>query len=415
MNTQTQTSRIRKIDVGIPPSSTTASDSGWEIIQVHYHNFENLTATRGEAVVSSEFTCFGHTWIASVFPGGMTSCSRDGMVSILLHNLSNKSIKVQYGFSINSESHVSFVSKTIPKEGRVFAAHGTTDVANQIFAACGIFNFCERTKIIENLVDGTLVIEVRMRLVGNLANPSPFIPENPHAKTILKLFNDEESADIVFEVGSDESGRNTRKRAKTTTTFHAHRLILQQCSSTVLNELCKSGGEEAGSRVSITDVKPEVFKHLLYYVYGGKIADEEMEENAKEIIDAADKYGIVGLKLEAEAAFVTSETITFDNAIDTLLYADATNCALLKEAVMDFIYENRKEAVSKLSFDDVPGSVVKDLLTAVNRNVDDGSTSTDANDFSMMRVSTLRKMLDEKGLDVDGSREAMIARLEQSA
>ena len=307
MNTQTQTSRIRKIDVGIPPSSTTASDSGWEIIQVHYHNFENLTATRGEAVVSSEFTCFGHTWIASVFPGGMTSCSRDGMVSILLHNLSNKSIKVQYGFSINSESHVSFVSKTIPKEGRVFAAHGTTDVANQIFAACGIFNFCERTKIIENLVDGTLVIEVRMRLVGNLANPSPFIPENPHAKTILKLFNDEESADIVFEVGSDESGRNTRKRAKTTTTFHAHRLILQQCSSTVLNELCKSGGEEAGSRVSITDVKPEVFKHLLYYVYGGKIADEDMEENAKEIIDAADKYGIVGLKLEAEAYYFVEQ------------------------------------------------------------------------------------------------------------
>ena len=140
-----------------------------------------------------------------------------------------------------------------------------------------------------------------------------------------------------------------------------------------------------------------------------------MEENAKEIIDAADKYGIVGLKLEAEVTFVTSETIRFDNAIDTLLYADATNCALLKEAVMDFIYENRKEAVSKLLFDDVPGSVVKDLLAAVNRNVDEASTSADANDFSMMRVSTLRKMLDEKGLDVDGSREAMIARLEQSA
>ena len=92
-----KTSRIHKIDVGTPPSSTT-SDSGWEIIQVHYHDFKNLTTTRGEAVVSSEFTCFGHTWIASVFPGGMTSCSRDAMVSILLHNLSNKSIKVQMDY-----------------------------------------------------------------------------------------------------------------------------------------------------------------------------------------------------------------------------------------------------------------------------------------------------------------------------
>jgi len=80
---------------------------------------------------------------------------------------------------------------------------------------------------------------------------------------------------------------------------------------------------------------------------------------------------------------------------------------------MDFIAENRKEAVTKLSFEQFPGHLVKDLLTAMNRNVDKGSTSADANDFSMMRVSTLRKILDQKGLDVDGSREAMVSRLEQ--
>ena len=55
--------------------------------------------------------------------------------------------------------------------------------------------------------------------------------------------------------------------------------------------------------------------------------------------------------------------------------------------------------------------MIPDLLTAMNRDDNQGSP----NKFSMMRVSTLRKMLDEKGLDVDGSREAMIARLEQSA
>ena len=32
-----------------------------------------------------------------------------------------------------------------------------------------------------------------------------------------------------------------------------------------------------------------------------------------------------------------------------------------------------------------------------------------------MRVGTLRKMLDEKGLHVDGSREAMIALLKENA
>ena len=227
------------------------------------------------------------------------------------------------------------------------------------------------------------------------------IPENPLVKTILNLFNDEESADVVFEVGGEEGDT-------TTTTFNAHRNILRTCgSSTLLGELFKLGGSIA--IVQIIDIKPEVFKLLLYYVYGGKIANEVLKSNAKDIIDAADKYGIVTLKLEAEAAFVTSTFFTFDNAIDNLLYADAMNCALIKEAVMDFIAENRMEATTKLSFNNVPGHLIPDLLTAMNRDDNQGSP----NKFSMMRVSTLRKMLDEKGLEVDGSREAMISRLEQ--
>ena len=58
------------------------------------------------------------------------------------------------------------------------------------------------------------------------------------------------------------------------------------------------------------------------------------------------------LKLEAEAAYVKSTDITMDNAMDNLLYADAKNCALLKEAVMNFLAENSAEAYEKISFDD---------------------------------------------------------------
>ena len=39
----------------------------------------------------------------------------------------------------------------------------------------------------------------------------------------------------------------------------------------------------------------------------------------------------------------------------------------------------------------------------------------DSKDYNKMRVGTLRKMLDEKGLDVDGSREAMIALLKEQS
>ena len=47
------------------------------------------------------------------------------------------------------------------------------------------------------LVDGTLIVEVRMRTIGEKTT-SPFIPENPISKNILSKFMDEESADVVF-------------------------------------------------------------------------------------------------------------------------------------------------------------------------------------------------------------------------
>ena len=51
----------------------------------------------------------------------------------------------------------------------------------------------------------------------------------------------------------------------------------------------------------------------------------------------------------------------------------------------------------------------------MSRGKETGSNSAVANDFSTMRVNTMRKMLHDKGLDIDGSREMMIARLEKNA
>ena len=126
----------------------------------------------------------------------------------------------------------------------------------------------------------------------------------------------------------------------------------------------KDDEEELIAALQITGVKPEIFHFVLYYTYGGKISEDDMKANARDIIDAANRYGVVNLKLEAEASYVNSTTITVSNLMNQLHYAVSKNCALLQEAVMDYILENGSEVLKGITFDEIPGgsSLFVDLI-----------------------------------------------------
>jgi hypothetical protein len=116
-----------------------------------------------------------------------------------------------------------------------------------------------------------------------------------------------------------------------------------------------SNGDGKVTLVPITDVMPEIFKHMLYYIYGGEVPKDELEGNTRDIIDACDKYGVVHLKLEAEACYVKTTQLSIDDLMDNLLYADSKNLALLKEAVMDYIVANKNSIIGNVSFDNSSG------------------------------------------------------------
>ena len=63
----------------------------------------------------------------------------------------------------------------------------------------------------------------------------------------------------------------------------------------------------------------------------------------------ADRFGVVNLKLEAEAAYIKNTKLTVENVMDELLLADAKNLALLKEYAIDFIAKNAPKFRSKTS------------------------------------------------------------------
>jgi len=392
--------------VGTPPPGY---NEEWVTHTVHYHGFASLSTVQDDPVVSPEFMLLGNQWRLGMYPGGDVVAA-EGMTSIYLYNESDKAIDIDYGFSVidGRGKRVAYERTATPYH---FASLGDGDGDDY----CWGFINLECTKLLSSLVDGTLVIEVRMRLsVPTKSVPPPFIPENPVAKMIQGLFLDEKSSDIVFKVAEEKEKNSATKVAKTTpVSFPAHRLIIENCSS-ILAELCESHGDGT-TLVQINDVKPNIFRLLLSHIYGWKVSKNDMVLHARDIIDAADKYGVVNLKLEAEASFVVGATFTIENVMELLLYAESKNCALLKEAAMDYIVENKGEVIEKLSFANAPGALITDVLAAVSRgerNV--GGNNGDGGDsqYNAIRISELRKMAHEKGLNVDGSREMLIAALE---
>ena len=231
---------------------------------------------------AAEFTSLGHQWRLNLFPGGSHTAVA-GMVSFYLRNLSDQSINVNRDFIIKHCQERRLVHNFV-SSGKV-----------------GMHNFALHSKIFESLQDGALIIEVTLQVVDPTIPKPPFIPNNPFSfESIQDMYMDEESSDILIEVGEMP--------------FYAHRFILKKCS-TILAQLCKS----ASGKIELSDVSPEISCHLLKYMYGGEVVDVMFHSHAKEIIDAADKYGVVNLKLEAEVRFVEATTFTMDNVMDHLL------------------------------------------------------------------------------------------------
>jgi hypothetical protein len=347
----------------------------------------------------------GNPWCLELFPGGSLNAD-EGMVSLYHHNNSDKAIEIDYAISVNDGIGMQVAYKR--SDGPYnFEPEGGDDTSR------GFADFAKRSDVISSLINGTLIIEVYMRLSVPIKSvPPSFIPENPAAKMVQGLFLDEKYSDIVFEVGEDMGKNNAMKVARTTPiSFRAHRLIVENCSS-IIADLCESH-DDSTTPIQINDVTPDIFRHLLSYIYGGKVSDDDMKSHAKGIIDAADKYGVVNLKLEAEACFVKGTTFTIENVMEHLLYAESKNLALLKEVSMDFIVDNKSEVIKKLSFNDLPGALMRDLLVATargERNVGGAVVNVDSQ-YDSLRISELRMRAHEKGLNVDGSREMLIAAL----
>jgi hypothetical protein len=223
--------------VGTPP---TGYKEEWAKHTVHWHGFGSLPSERNalRIVYSPEFMLLGNQWRLTLFPGGSANAA-EGMVTLYLSNMSNKAIEIDYGVGVigGDGKQVSCTHS--------FGPYRFDPVGTGLNSVQGFTNFAERSTLLSSLVNGTLIIEIRMKLATpTKVVPPPFIPANPFAKSIQGMIIDENFGDISFTVGGQQKKNNAEKVAKITPIiFHAHRDIVANASS-IFADLCESHNDK---------------------------------------------------------------------------------------------------------------------------------------------------------------------------
>lgn len=378
------------IEVGVPPPDLRLHKS----FVFRFHNAAAI-CYKGDMVETKPFSCFNHTWAVRLYPDATVDGNRAngdyGKVTLSLRNLTDARIRIMFYFIMRDNSGKILHFSNDGNETFQFERHGNdSEWSQDNLSPPWVQTINWDTK-------GTFVVELHMDVDCEYDSPKfcNVVPQNPSSQQIASYVAGGTDAEVLFGVAGDN------------TTHKAHRTVLKACAPD-LARLCD--GYDSSTPVPIAGIKPEVFTIVLRYIYGQAL-DVDWEEHSRDVIDAANKYGVSSLKLEAEVWHVRYFEFTVDNVVDELLYADAKTCPLLKEAAIAFITDNAREVLASNTFESVlqAGEISREVIMAmVNRQEQYGHR------WDRISVNDLRLELLERGMDLDGSREMMLNRLKEA-
>eukprot|EP00984_Skeletonema_dohrnii_P015578 scaffold6767_cov117-Skeletonema_dohrnii-CCMP3373.AAC.3 len=384
-----------------------------------------------------------------MYPNGERAVD-SGIVQLCLYNKGEEHLVAAVSFVVRGSTGRVYYEK--PMAPGLLRARGKSGRGG---------NIIERRKILDRAHEilvgeqQSLVVEVVIQVCEDVElyewvsnGGHYFTPQNPCPKNLMKLLllqedhNDDTSlADVHFQINDE-------------VVIHAHKLILKM-NAPELYLLCEDA--DTNQSIPITGISEEVFRIVLYYAYGGtfpkrepiKASSPEKEPILKlglEIIEAADRYGMIELKILVETYLVAYRVMRKHNVADMLLFADAKNCALLKEYAFAYAISRSRDIInSELSAKlKESNSLLQELFVAaaeiperrasmggggggggggvggggVGGGSHCGSLNGSAEDDLVFHrrslcVNELRIELSENDLEVDGSKEMLESRLEQ--
>jgi hypothetical protein len=143
------------------------------------------------------------------------------------------------------------------------------------------------------------------------------------------LFTSKMNADVVFRVQN--------------TDIAAHKTILTARSPVFAAMFQHQTKDNESGEVDVPDVTPAAFNKLLQFIY---TADCQLEDSAEELLMAADKYDIQGLKQFCEFE-LSAWALNVDTAIYLLILSDLHNAQILRRSVVHFIKKNIAQMMKK--------------------------------------------------------------------
>jgi len=390
---------VGKADIACKGSGSEWSDL--KRIVFSFHDFKSLPCEHGKMSLSSPLRCHGHLWNVRMYPGGEKDKKYVTVYVCRIWEGGDNSSQVKANIFLR-------IPTTYSRSN-----HGMWNVDNKTFTCekpgVGWPTFLPRNEMYHYLNEGTLTLEVGLQVLKN--NPSRdyafkaslWKPSPTLGKDILRLLESGDLADVTFTVGLE--------------TFSAHRAVLAS-RAPALADLVRD--TPTGAVVSLDDgnrIDPSIFRSLLRFVYGEELPPpEDLKRDARALLEAANRFGCVRLKLAAESAIVY-EGIAVSTAAELVLFAEAHDCALLKEVAVDFFVDRAAEVMASEGWSVLTesASTVLELTEALARRSTSLEREETTDDIERMRVVTLRRKLDDKNLEVDGSRTILVKRLKTAS
>lgn len=181
-------------------------------------------------------------------------------------------------------------------------------------------------------------------------------------------------ADVNFEVDGEK--------------FSAHKIILAARSPVFMAQLFGPLGDPNAQCIKIEDMEAPVFKALLHFIYWDSLPD--MEEltglnatwastlMAQHLLAAADRYGLVRLKVLCESKLC--EGVAINTVATTLALAEQHQCYQLKDVCLKFVAspENLRAVMQTDGYEYLDAScplVVAELLQCIAKIKDRSAIS----------------------------------------